>query len=59
MSTVHFAEGHSVSWNYANRSYDDSGCWEDSMSADDYEEKLEQRRYEQSHGRLYRRSHGY
>jgi hypothetical protein len=45
---VHFYEGQSYSWNYANRSYDDSGCWEDYLSADEYEDALDRKRFEQS-----------
>ena len=45
---VHFYEGQSYSWNYANRSYDDTGCWEDYLSADEYEEALDRKRFEQS-----------
>jgi hypothetical protein len=45
---VHFYEGQSYSWNYANRSYDDSGCWEDYMSPDEYEDALDRKRFEQS-----------
>ena len=45
---VHFYEGQSYSWNYANRSYDDTGCWEDYLSADEYEEALDRKLFEQS-----------
>ena len=45
---VHFYEGQSYSWNYANRTYDDSGCWEDYLSADEYEDRLDRKRFEQS-----------
>jgi hypothetical protein len=46
--TVHFYEGQSYSWEYSNRSYDDSGCWEDYLSADEYEDALDRKRFEQS-----------
>jgi hypothetical protein len=46
--TVHFYEGESYSWEYSNRSYDDSGCWEDYLTPDEYEETLDRKRYEQS-----------
>jgi hypothetical protein len=46
--TVHFYEGQSYSWEYSNRSYDDSGCWEDYLTPDEYEEALDRKRFEQS-----------
>jgi hypothetical protein len=45
---VHFYEGQSYSWEYSNRSYDDSGCWEDYLTPDEYEEALDRKRFEQS-----------
>jgi hypothetical protein len=45
---LHFYEGQSYSWEYSNRSYDDSGCWEDYLSGDEYEEALDRKRFEQS-----------
>lgn len=46
--TVHFYQGQSYSWCYSNRSYDDNGCWEDYLSADEYDEWLDRKRFEQS-----------
>ena len=46
--TVHFYEGQSYSWCYANRSYDDTGCWEDYLTPDEYEDALDRKRFEQS-----------
>jgi hypothetical protein len=45
---LHFYEGESYSWEYSNRSYDDSGCWEDYLSPDEYEEALDRKLFEQS-----------
>lgn len=45
---VHFYEGQSYSWEYSNRSYDDSGCWEDYLSGDEYEDALDRKLFEQS-----------
>ena len=45
---LHFYEGESYSWEYSNRSYDDSGCWEDYLTGDEYEEALDRKRFEQS-----------
>jgi hypothetical protein len=46
--TVHFYEGQSYSWNYANRTYDDTACWEDYLTPDEYEDDLDRKRFEQS-----------
>lgn len=46
--TVHFYNGESYSWEYSNRSYDDSNCWEDCLTGDEYEEWADRRRFEQS-----------
>ena len=46
--TVHFYEGQSYSWEYSNRTYDDSGCWEDYLTPDEYEDALDRKRFEQS-----------
>jgi len=45
---LHFYEGESYSWEYSNRSYDDSGCWEDYLTPDEYEEALDRKLFEQS-----------
>jgi hypothetical protein len=45
---LHFYEGQSYSWEYSNRSYDDSGCWEDYLTPDEYEEALDRKLFEQS-----------
>ena len=45
---LHFYEGQSYSWEYSNRSYDDSGCWEDYLTGDEYEEALDRKLFEQS-----------
>ena len=45
---LHFYEGQSYSWEYSNRSYDDSGCWEDYLTGDEYEEALDRRLFERS-----------
>ena len=45
---LHFYQGESYSWQYANRTHDDSMCWEESMTGDEYEEWQDRRRFEQS-----------
>ena len=46
MITTSFAYGDSYGVN--DRSYDDSHCWEDYLSGDEYEEALDRRLFEQS-----------
>ena len=46
--TVHLYEGQSYSWKYENRAYDDSRCWEDCLTPDEYEDALDRKRFEQS-----------
>jgi hypothetical protein len=46
--TVHFYEGQSYSWCYANRSYDDTGCWEDYLTPDEHEDALDRKLFEHS-----------
>ena len=48
MSTTSFCNGQSWSKSDAYYHQDDSGCWEDYLSFDEYEEILDQKRYEQS-----------
>jgi hypothetical protein len=46
MVTTSFAYGDS--YGVEDRSYDDSNCWEDCLSGDEYEEWADRRRFEQS-----------
>ncbi len=46
MVTTSFAYGDS--YGVEDRSYDDSQCWEDCLSGDEYEEWADRRRFEQS-----------
>ncbi|MFZ9728982.1 MAG: hypothetical protein ACO3CD_08215 [Candidatus Nanopelagicaceae bacterium] len=46
MITTSFAYGDS--YGVKDRSYDDSYCWEDYLSGDEYEEWVDRRRFEQS-----------
>ena len=48
--TVHFYQGESYSYDYSNRTYDDSGCWEDYLTGDEYDEALDRRLFEKSNG---------
>ena len=48
MSTTSFCKGQSWSKFDAYYQNDDSGCWEDYLSPDEYEDALDRKRYEQS-----------
>jgi len=38
----------SRSWEYSNSSFDDSKCWEDYLTGDEYDEAIDRKLFEQS-----------